>query len=769
MTVAEGLEVRLVAAEPMVRQPVAIEFDDRGRLWVIQYLQYPNPAGLKRVAVDRYSRTVYDRIPEPPPRGPKGADRITILEDTDGDGRADAAHDFVAGLNLASGLAFGYGGVFVLQAPYLLFYPDRDRDDRPDGDPEVLLTGFGMEDAHSVANSLTWGPDGWLYGLQGSTVTARVRGDRVPAGRLALPPAHAAIRAVLRGRRQHVGPRLRPPRPALRQHQRRRVRHAPRRPGGLLLEVVRQARPAAQPLHVRLLRPRPPRRRAAAATWRSAACSTRPTRCPPAWRGRYIAADLLDHSIHGHEVDAARLDLPGPPGGRRPAGQRYLVRPQRPDARPRRRALRRRLARPADGPPRPRRRLGPHQRADLRHHRAGGEARRAARPGPDDPDRRPARRPARSPEHLVSAQGATAAGRAARRGRVRRPAPDRAGRPRGRGARGPLGLLRLSPASTRARSSGCSSTPTRTSAPGPSAWSGTSRRVSARLSARLVELAGSEPDVAVRAQLACTARRLEPGPGLDVAHRLLLRDLDGDDPHLPLLLWWAVEQHAIAGAGARPRPVHGARGLAIGDDPVDDPGPAGAAVRRGGQPGGRGGLRPAARLGPVGGGAAAAPGRAGRGDARAGRRRGRAGPGAGRHRPGGSRPARRDPDPAGGPAREPAGDRAGPGGRRRPPGARAGPPGDARPAGRARGSGGPRPAPRPGDARAIRSAVGPIRRARRARAVRGRVDRLGPAGRLPAARRGLAVAGAGAAPGPGLVGAGLPGGGRPRRACRPRR
>src|ERR1700752_887682 len=54
----------LSPAEPMARQPVAIEFDDRGRLWVIQYLQYPNPEGLKRVAVDRYSRTAYDRGPE---------------------------------------------------------------------------------------------------------------------------------------------------------------------------------------------------------------------------------------------------------------------------------------------------------------------------------------------------------------------------------------------------------------------------------------------------------------------------------------------------------------------------------------------------------------------------------------------------------------------------------------------------------------------------------------------------------------------------------
>jgi hypothetical protein len=145
-----------------VRQSVAIEFDDRGRLWVIQYLQYPNPAGLKRVKVDRYSRTTYDRVPDPPPKGPKGADRITILADFDGDGRARRAKDFLGGLNLASGFAFGHGGFFVLQAPYLLFYPDRDRDDVPDGDPDVLLSGFGMEDAHSVANSLTWGPDGCL-------------------------------------------------------------------------------------------------------------------------------------------------------------------------------------------------------------------------------------------------------------------------------------------------------------------------------------------------------------------------------------------------------------------------------------------------------------------------------------------------------------------------------------------------------------------------------------------------------------------------------
>src|SRR2546425_6165117 len=72
MTLPQDLQVQLVAGEPMIVQPVCIEFDDRGRLWVMQYIQYPNPAGLKRAVVDRWSRTTYESIPEPPPRGPKG-------------------------------------------------------------------------------------------------------------------------------------------------------------------------------------------------------------------------------------------------------------------------------------------------------------------------------------------------------------------------------------------------------------------------------------------------------------------------------------------------------------------------------------------------------------------------------------------------------------------------------------------------------------------------------------------------------------------------
>ncbi|MFO0908370.1 MAG: PVC-type heme-binding CxxCH protein [Isosphaeraceae bacterium] len=182
MVLPPGFHAEVFASEPMIRQPLSVNFDARGRAWVIEYLQYPNPAGLKPVAVDQYLRTEYDRVPEPPPHGPRGADRIKILEDTDGDGRADKETIFVEGLNLASGLAVGHGGVFIAQAPYLLFYADRDQDDRPDGNPEVLLKGFGLQDAHSTVNSLIWGPDGWLYGTQGSTVTARIRGIEFQQG-----------------------------------------------------------------------------------------------------------------------------------------------------------------------------------------------------------------------------------------------------------------------------------------------------------------------------------------------------------------------------------------------------------------------------------------------------------------------------------------------------------------------------------------------------------------------------------------------------------
>ncbi len=181
--VHEDLELDQVLTEPAVRQPVFLNFDERGRMWVVQYIQYPHPAGLKIVSRDRFWRAVYDKVPLPPPKGERGLDKITIHEDTDGDGKFDKQKTFIEGLNIATACVRGRGGVWVLNPPYLLFYPDADNDDVPDGDPVVHLEGFGLEDTHSVVNSLCWGPDGWLYAAQGSTVTGHVKRpgiDKVP-------------------------------------------------------------------------------------------------------------------------------------------------------------------------------------------------------------------------------------------------------------------------------------------------------------------------------------------------------------------------------------------------------------------------------------------------------------------------------------------------------------------------------------------------------------------------------------------------------------
>jgi putative heme-binding domain-containing protein len=143
MKVPDGFSVEVVASEPEIVNPVAMTFDERGRIWITESLEYPRKAA-----------------------GP-GRDRIKILEDTDGDGRADKFSIFADGLNIPSGIAVGYGGVWVANSPDILFYPDTDRDGRPDGPPQTVVTGFGRSDTHELPNSLTWGPDGYLYGLNG--------------------------------------------------------------------------------------------------------------------------------------------------------------------------------------------------------------------------------------------------------------------------------------------------------------------------------------------------------------------------------------------------------------------------------------------------------------------------------------------------------------------------------------------------------------------------------------------------------------------------
>lgn len=144
MTAPPGFSVKLLAAEPEVCQPIAMCFDDRGRLWVVECYAYPH------------------KLPAAEAR-----DRILVFEDTDGDHVLDSRKVFAEGLNLASGIAVGFGGVWVGAAPELLFFPDADGDDVPDGLPQILLDGWGAHDTHETLNSFIWGPDGWLYGCHG--------------------------------------------------------------------------------------------------------------------------------------------------------------------------------------------------------------------------------------------------------------------------------------------------------------------------------------------------------------------------------------------------------------------------------------------------------------------------------------------------------------------------------------------------------------------------------------------------------------------------
>src|SRR5207249_8611655 len=134
-----------------VRQPIAMALDDRGRLWVAEAYSYP---------VRRKDRDAKDRI--------------LIFEDTKGTGKFDKRTVFYEGLNLVSGLEVGHGGVSVGAAPYLLFIPEKNQDDKPDSEPQKLLDGFGYEDTHETLNSFIWGPDGWLYGCHGVFTHSRV-------------------------------------------------------------------------------------------------------------------------------------------------------------------------------------------------------------------------------------------------------------------------------------------------------------------------------------------------------------------------------------------------------------------------------------------------------------------------------------------------------------------------------------------------------------------------------------------------------------------
>ncbi|MFH5806479.1 PVC-type heme-binding CxxCH protein, partial [Alienimonas sp. DA493] len=156
-TVPEGFEVTLFAGEPDVAQPIAMTFDDRGRLWVAECFTYTS----RQFDVDH-------------------GDRVTIFEDTDGDGAHDERTVFWDRGFMLTGLEYGFGGLWVLNDGTLSFIPDENRDDVPDGEPVALLDGFTHDAGHNVVNGLAWGPDGWLYGRHGITATSAVGAPGTP-------------------------------------------------------------------------------------------------------------------------------------------------------------------------------------------------------------------------------------------------------------------------------------------------------------------------------------------------------------------------------------------------------------------------------------------------------------------------------------------------------------------------------------------------------------------------------------------------------------
>jgi putative heme-binding domain-containing protein len=137
--VAEGFEVTLWAENPMLDKPTQMAFDPQGRLWVT-------------------SSELYPQI-EP---GQATTDKIIVLEDTTGQGKADKATVFADGLLIPTGLAPGDGGVYVAQSTELLFFKDTDGDGKAD-ERRIVLSGFGTEDVHHNLHTLRWGPDGRLY------------------------------------------------------------------------------------------------------------------------------------------------------------------------------------------------------------------------------------------------------------------------------------------------------------------------------------------------------------------------------------------------------------------------------------------------------------------------------------------------------------------------------------------------------------------------------------------------------------------------------
>ncbi|MBU6293536.1 MAG: c-type cytochrome [Planctomycetes bacterium] len=166
----QGFSISVFAAEPRVQNPIGIAWDARGRMWVAENYTYAESP----LRFDLSHR-----------------DRVVILEDADNDGVAEKRSVFTDQVQMLTSVEVGQGGVWLMCPPRLLFIPDRDGDDRPDGPPQTVLDGFevGKASSHNFANGLRWGPDGWLYGRCGHSCP----------GKLGVPGTPEHLRVPIRG------------------------------------------------------------------------------------------------------------------------------------------------------------------------------------------------------------------------------------------------------------------------------------------------------------------------------------------------------------------------------------------------------------------------------------------------------------------------------------------------------------------------------------------------------------------------------------------
>jgi putative membrane-bound dehydrogenase-like protein len=540
MRVPDGFTAQLVAAEPQIRQPLSITFDERGRLWVVQYLQYPNPAGLKPVKVDQYLRTVYDRVPAPPPHGPRGADRITILEDPDGAGRYRKAKDFVTGLNLVSGLAVGHGGAFVVQPPYLLFYPDRNGDDVPDGDPEILLTGFGMEDSHAVANSLQWGPDGWLYGAQGSTVTAKIRGIEFQQGIWRYHPRTREFELFSEGGGNTWGLDFDRHGNVIAGTNWGGFANLHQVQGGYYVKGFSKHGPLHNPYtfgyfdHVPYTGFKGGHVTCGGIVYQGGSY-------PKEFEGRYIAGNLLANAVYWHEMKRKGSSFMARFGGDFLVANDTWFRPidclVGPDG----------SVYVADWYDKRANHVDPVDNWDRSNGRIYKIEAKGTRPvAPFNL----ARLPSNELVELLKHPNEWFC-REARRVLSERLDPAvipvlrrLVSENKDRLALEALWALYVSGGFEEGFASGLFGHPNEDVRTWTVRLLGDARKVSPDIQARLVRMAQIEPSPVVRSQLACTCKRLPGKDGLPVVRELLKRQEDLDDPHIPLLLWWAVEAKA---------------------------------------------------------------------------------------------------------------------------------------------------------------------------------------------------------------------------------